>query len=67
MEPSKTGWNAPKVFAPKEDGFLRSCVDYWELNAVLLCDPYPIQRMDKCIDWLGDALIFSKLHTNCGY
>ena len=67
IEPAKTEWAAPIVFAPKKDGSLRFCVDYRRLNAETVRDSYPIPRMDECIDSLGDAQLFSTLDANSGY
>ena len=30
-------------------------------------DVYPLQRMDDCLDSLGDAMIFTTLDANSGY
>lgn len=55
------------MFAPKNDGSLRFCVDDRKLNAVTVGDSYPLHRMDWCIDSPGEATIFSTLDANSGY
>ncbi len=55
------------VIAPKPDGSSRFCVEYRRLNALTKRDPYPIPRMDECVDSLGDAVVFSALDANSGY
>lgn len=67
IEPAKTEWASPIVFAPKKDGQLRFCIDYRRLNALTIRDSYPIPRMDECIDSLGEATIFTTFDCNSGY
>lgn len=37
-----TEWAAPIVFAPEKSGSVRFCVDYRTLNAVAICNSYPL-------------------------
>ena len=67
IEPTSTEWASPVVLAPKKDGSPRFCGDYRRLNAKRLADPYPLPRMDDCIDSLGDAAVFTTLDCNSGY
>lgn len=67
IEPSSAEWAFPVVLVPKSDGSTRFCVDYRQLNAVTVRDSYPLPRMDDCIDFLGDATVFSTLDCNSGY
>lgn len=67
MEPAQTEWAVPVPFAAKKDGTLRFCVDYRRLNDVTIRDPYRLPRMDKRIDSLGDAKIFSTIDASSGY
>jgi hypothetical protein len=52
---------------PKPDGSLCFCVDYHRLNAITVPGTNPLPRMDKCIDSLEDAVIFTILDFNSGY
>lgn len=54
------------MLAPKNDGSLRFCDDYRKLNAVTNLDSYTVPRMDKCIDFLEEAVVFSALDANSG-
>lgn len=67
IEPAQTEWASPIVFAPKEDGTLRFCVDYRKLNAVTKRDSSPIPRMEECIESLDQATVFSTLDANSGH
>lgn len=58
---------SPIIFASKKDDSLRFCVDYRKFNAVTVRDSYPLQRMDDCIDSLGDTTKVSSLDANFGY
>lgn len=53
ISPRKSEWASPVVLVPKPDGSLRFCVDYRKLNELSIRDPYPIPRMDECLDSLG--------------
>lgn len=55
------------VLAPKKDGTLWICVDYWKLNAVRIWDSYTLLHMNEWINLLGSAEIFSALDVNSGY
>jgi len=67
IEPSSAEWAFPVVLCPKPDGTMRFCVVYRRLNEVTVRDVYPLPRMDECIDFLGDAKVFSTLDCNAGY
>jgi len=67
IEPSSAEWVFPVVLVPKPDGAMRFCVDYRQLNEVTVRDVYPLPRMDDCIDFLGDAKVYSTLDCNSGY
>ena len=61
IEPAESEWASPVVLVPKSDGSLRFCVDYRRLNALTVRDSFPLPRMDKYVDSLGDANVFTTL------
>ena len=63
IEPTTSEWASP---LPKTDGSFRFCIDYRRLNEKTVADPYPLPRMDDCLDSLGDAGIFSTFDCNSG-
>ena len=67
IELPNSEWEAPVLFAPKKDGRLRFCIDYRKLNLMKIKDSYPIQRMDECIDSLGNASVLTTLDAYSGY
>jgi len=67
IEPMSAEWAFAVVLVPKPDGTMRFCVDYRQLNEVTVRDVYPLPRMDDCLDFLGDAKVFSTLDCNSRY
>lgn len=67
IESAQTNRADPIVFAPKRDKTFRFNVDFHRLNAVPKRDSYPITRMNKYIDSLGEAEVFSTSDANSGY
>lgn len=67
LELVETECGAPLLWALKKDDSPKFCVDYPKLNSLKERNSHPIPRVDKSIDSLRDALIFSKWDTNRGY
>jgi len=55
------------VLFEEEDGSLRLCMDYRELNRVTVKNKYPLPRIDDLFDQLAGAIIFSKIDLSSGY
>ena len=53
IRPSVSPWGAPVLFAKKQDGSLRLCVDYRQLNRATIKNKYPLLRIDELFDQLG--------------
>jgi hypothetical protein len=67
IEPSKSPYGAPILFAEKKDGSLRMCVDYRALNKATRKDRFPMPRIDDLFDQLHGAKWFSSLDLQSGY
>ena len=67
MKPSQSEWSFPVVMVPKADGSPRFCAEYRRLNDMTVKDTYPLPRVDDCIDFLGEASVFSMLECDSGY
>ena len=52
VRPSTSPWGAPVQFVKKNDGSLRLCIDYRELNKVTIVNQYPLPRIDDLFDQL---------------
>ena len=51
----------------KENGSLRICIDYHQLNKVTIKNKYPLPRIDDFFDQLQGASCFSKIDLRSGY
>ena len=49
---STSPWGAPVIFVKKKDGSMRLCIDYRELNKVIIRNQYPLPRIDDLLDQL---------------
>ena len=43
-------WGAPVLFVKKKDGTMRLCIDYRQLNKVIIKNRYPLPRIDNLFD-----------------
>ncbi|GKC14888.1 hypothetical protein Tco_1011670 [Tanacetum coccineum] len=50
IQPSQSSWGAPVLFVKKNDGALRMCIDYRELNKLTIMNRYPLPRIDDLFD-----------------
>jgi len=67
IEPSDVEWSFTMVVMPKPCGQFRFFVDYRRLNERTVKDVYLIERIDGCLDSLGDTTVFSILDCNSEY
>jgi hypothetical protein len=65
--PSVSPWGAPILFVKNKDGTLILCIDFRQLNKVIVKNKYPLPRIDDLFDQLKDARIFSKIDLRSGY
>ena len=55
------------LFVKKKDGSLRMCIDYRQLNKVIINNNYPLPRIDDLFEQLQGASYFSKIDLRPGY
>ena len=55
------------LFAKKEDKTLRLCIDYQQLNRVMIKNRYPLERIDNLFDQLRGEWVYSKIDLHTGY
>ncbi|XP_070042924.1 uncharacterized protein [Nicotiana tomentosiformis] len=52
IRPNTSPWRALVLFVRKNDGSLRMCIDYRQLNKVTIKNKYPLPRIDDLVDQL---------------
>ena len=67
IRPSISPWGAPILFVKKNDGSMRLCIDYRELNKGTMRNNYLFHRIDDLFDQLQGACVFSKIDLQFGY
>ena len=55
------------LFVKKKDGTLRLCVDYRQLNKMIVKNKYLLPRIDDLLDQLKGASVFLKIDLRYGY
>ena len=51
----------------KKDGTLRLCINYRQLNKIMIKNKYPLPRIDDLFDQLRGASVFYKIDLRSGY
>nr|GFC82010.1 putative reverse transcriptase domain-containing protein [Tanacetum cinerariifolium] len=67
IRPSSSPWRAPILFIKKKDGSFWMCIDYWELNKLMVKNRYPLSRIDDLFDQLQGSSVYSKIDLKSGY
>ena len=55
------------LFVKKKDGTLRLCVDYRELNKMIVKNKYPLPRIGDLFGQLKGASVYSKIDLRSRY
>ncbi|GJT89266.1 putative reverse transcriptase domain-containing protein [Tanacetum coccineum] len=66
IRPDHSPWGAPVLFVQKKDGSLHMCIDYRELNKLMIKNRYPLSRIDDLFDQLHGSRYFSKIDLRSG-
>jgi hypothetical protein len=67
IRPSVSPWGAPIPFVKKNDGTLRLCIDFRQLNKATVKNKYPLPIIDDLFDKLRGENIFSKIDMRSRY
>ena len=62
-----TSWCTGMLVAPKKSGSVRICVGLKPLNQCVLCEVYPLPKVDDTLAQLIGARVFRKLDVNSGF
>ncbi|GJR20541.1 putative reverse transcriptase domain-containing protein [Tanacetum coccineum] len=65
IRPSHSPWGAPVLFIRKKDGSLRMCIDYRELNKLMIKNRCPLPRIDDLFDQLQGSLFMDLMNQVC--
>ncbi|GJT79529.1 putative reverse transcriptase domain-containing protein [Tanacetum coccineum] len=66
IRPSSSPWGAPVLLIKKKDGSFRMCIDYQELNKLIVENRYPLPRIDDLFDQLQGSSVYSKIDLQSG-
>jgi hypothetical protein len=50
IRPRTSSWGEPVLFVKKKDESMRMCIDYRELNKVMIMNRYPLPRIEDLLD-----------------
>lgn len=64
---SKSSAGAPILFVRKKDRTLHLCVDYCALNGITIKNKYPLALINKLLEQVGVAKVFTKLNLHSVY
>ena len=67
IRPSTSPWGALVLIAKKKGKTLRLCIDYRQLNRVMIQNLYPSPRIDDLFDQLRGARVYFKIDLRTGY
>ncbi|GJV24139.1 putative reverse transcriptase domain-containing protein [Tanacetum coccineum] len=66
IKPSSSPWGASVLFK-KKDGSFRMCINYRELNKLIVKNCYPLPRIDDLFDQLQGSSVYTKIDLRSGY
>ncbi|GJR68250.1 putative reverse transcriptase domain-containing protein [Tanacetum coccineum] len=61
IRPSSSPWGAPVLFVKKKDESFRMCINYCELNKLIVKNRYPLPRIDDLFNQLQGSSVYSKI------
>jgi len=67
IRPSVSPWGELVLFVKNKYGTLRMCIDYRNLNMVMIKNRYPLLRIDDLFDQLKEETVLSKINLTSGY
>ena len=61
IRPSVSPWGVPVLFVTKNDGSMRLCINYRELNKRTMKNKYPLAHIEDLFVQLKEAPMFFKI------
>nr|GEY65447.1 retrotransposon protein, putative, Ty3-gypsy subclass [Tanacetum cinerariifolium] len=60
-------WGAHVLFVKKKYGYFRMCIDYRELNKLIVKNRHPLPMIDDLFDQLQGSSVYPKIDLRSGY
>ena len=67
IRPGVSPYGAPVLFVKNKDNTLQMCIDYRQINKVIVKNKYSLPRIEDLFDQLKVAGVFSKINLRSGY
>ncbi|GKD42454.1 hypothetical protein Tco_1267099 [Tanacetum coccineum] len=67
IRPSSSPWGDLVLFVKKKDGSFRMCINYRELNNLIIKNRCPLLRIHDLFDKLQGSGVYSKIDLRSGY
>ena len=67
IRPSKSPYASQVVIVRKKTGEIRLCVNFHKLNAISICDSFPLPRVEEALQAVQAAIWFSSFDLMQGY
>ena len=67
IRPSSSPWGAPVLLVPKKNRTWRFCIDFHNLNVVIVHDSFLLSHIDDLFYKVGQAGIFLKMDMQSGF
>ncbi|KAL9273242.1 Transposon Ty3-I Gag-Pol polyprotein-like protein [Drosera capensis] len=67
IRPSISSWEELVLFVKKKDDSMRLCIDYRELDKIIIKNKYPLPRIDELFDQFQGVNCYSKIVLGFGY
>nr|GEX17944.1 putative reverse transcriptase domain-containing protein [Tanacetum cinerariifolium] len=67
IRPSSSPWGTSVLFVKRKDGSFYMCIDYREINKLIVKNRYPLPRINDLFDQLQGSSVYSKIDLRSGY
>ena len=67
IRPSKSPYASQVVIVCKKTGKICLCINFWKLNAISICDSFPLPRIKEALQAVQAAMWFTSFDLAQGY